>query len=148
MRGIRSWVMALTMLLAASAQAADPIPVKVVVVAMFEMGAVTGDQPGEMQLWVEREKLDKVYPFPLGEYELRMNDRGLLAICTGGGVTNAATSIMALGMDRRFDLSKAYWLVAGIAGGDPLDVSLGTAAWSRSVVDGDLLYEKIGRAHV
>ncbi len=125
MRGICSWLMALTMLLAASAHAAERIPVKVVVVAMFEMGAVTGDQPGEMQFWVEREKLDKVYPFPLGEYELRMNDRGLLAICTGGGVTNAATSIMALGMDERFDLSKAYWLVAGIAGGDPLDVSLG-----------------------
>jgi purine nucleoside permease len=46
-----------------------------------------------------------------------------------------------LGLDQRFDLSKAYWLVAGIAGGDPLDVSLATAAWSRSVVDGDLLYE-------
>lgn len=141
MRGIRSWSMALTMFLAASVHAAEPIPIKVVVVAMYEIGAITGDQPGEMQLWVEREKLDKVYPFPLGEYELRMDDRGVLAICTGGGVTNAATSIMALGMDRRFDLSKAYWLVAGIAGGDPLDVSLGTAAWSRSVVDGDLLYE-------
>lgn len=138
---IRSWCWALIGLLAASAHAGEKIPVKVVVVAMFEIGAITGDQPGELQLWVEREKLDKVYPFPMGEYELRSNDRGLLAICTGGGVTNAATSIMALGLDQRFDLSKAYWLVAGIAGGDPLDVSLATAAWSRSVVDGDLLYE-------
>jgi purine nucleoside permease len=121
--------------------AAAPIPVKVVVVAMFENGAITGDKPGEFQFWVEREKLDTSLPFPLGEYELRMNDQGVLAICTGGGITNAAASIMALGMDPRFDLKKAYWLVAGIAGGDPLDVSLGTAAWSRSVVDGDLLYE-------
>src|SRR5258707_1238079 len=72
---------------------------------------------------------------------LRMNDRRVLLICTGGGITNASTSIMALGQDPRFDLSKAYWLIAGIAGGDPLDVSLGTAAWSRHVVDGDLLYE-------
>lgn len=126
--------------LAASA-AAPPIQVKVVVVSMFESDAITGDKPGEFQLWVEREKLDRVLPFPLGEYELRMNDRGLLAICTGGGITNAATSIMALGLDPRFDLSKAYWLVTGIAGGDPLDVSLGTAAWARHVVDGDLLYE-------
>jgi purine nucleoside permease len=94
-----------------------------------------------MQLWVEREKLNRVFPFPLGEYELRMNDAGMLAICTGGGITNATASIMALGLDTRFDLSKAYWLIAGIAGGDPLDVSLGTAAWSRHVVDGDLLYE-------
>lgn len=123
------------------AAAAKPIPVKVVVVATFEEGAITGDKPGEFQFWVEREKLSRSYAFPMGEYELRMNDQGVLAICTGMATANAATSIMALGLDSRFDLSKAYWLVAGIAGGDPLDVSLGTAAWIRHVVDGDLLYE-------
>jgi purine nucleoside permease len=31
-----------------------PIPVKVVVVAMFEVGNDTGHQPGEFQYWVER----------------------------------------------------------------------------------------------
>jgi len=31
--------------------------------------------------------------------------------------------------------------VAGIAGGDPADVSLGSAVWVRRVVDGDLAYE-------
>jgi purine nucleoside permease len=125
----------------AKAVAVKPIPVKVVVVTMYEIGKLTGDKPGEAQFWVERQKLDRVLPFPLGEYELRMNDAGLLLICTGGGVTNSSTSIMALGLDPRFDLSKAYWLIAGIAGGDPLDVSLGTAAWAKHVVDGDLLYE-------
>lgn len=125
----------------AASAAESRIPVKVVIVAMYETGEIAGDAPGELQLWVEREKLDRRFPFPMGEYELRMNDRGMLAICTGGGITNAATSIMALGTDPRFDLTKAYWIVAGIAGGDPNDVSLGTAAWSRHVVDGDLLYE-------
>jgi purine nucleoside permease len=120
---------------------AVPIPVKVVVVSMYQIGKLTDDKPGEAHLWVERQKLDRVLPFPLGEYELRMNGAGLLLICTGGGVTNSSTSIMALGLDPRFDLRKAYWLVAGIAGGDPLDVSLGTAAWAKHVVDGDLLYE-------
>ncbi|MEA3135258.1 MAG: hypothetical protein QOG17_3104, partial [Gammaproteobacteria bacterium] len=120
---------------------AKPIPVKVVVVTMYEIGKLTGDKPGEAQFWVERQNLDRVLAFPLGEFELRMNDAGLLLICTGGGVTNSSTSIMALGLDPRFDLSKAYWLIAGIAGGDPLDVSLGTAAWAKHVVDGDLLYE-------
>jgi len=123
------------------ARAAVPMPIKVVVVTMFEIGKMTGDKPGEAQFWVERDKLDHALPFPLGEYELRTNDAGLLLICTGGGVTNSSSSIMALGLDPRFDLSKAYWLVAGIAGGDPLDVSLGTAAWAKHVVDGDLLYE-------
>jgi purine nucleoside permease len=41
-----------------------PIPVKVVVVTMFEVGADTGDQPGELQYWVERDHLDRVYEMP------------------------------------------------------------------------------------
>jgi purine nucleoside permease len=125
----------------ATTAVAAPVPVKVVVVSMFETGAVTGDEPGEMQRWVERLKADRVYPFPMGEYELRMTADGVLILCTGGGITNAATSVLALGTDPRFDLTKAYWLIAGIAGGDPLDVSLGTAAWAKHVVDGDLTYE-------
>ena len=48
---------------------------------------------------------------------------------------------MALGMDGRFDLRKAYWLVAGIAGIDPADGSLGSAVWAEWVVDGDLAHE-------
>ena len=118
-----------------------PVEIKVVVVTMYEFGDVVGDRPGEYQFWVERGELDQVLPFSLGEYPLHMNEQGLLAICTGGGNTNSTASIMALGLDPRFDLTKAYWIVAGIAGGDPLDVSLGTAAWARYIVDGDLLYE-------
>jgi purine nucleoside permease len=48
---------------------------------------------------------------------------------------------MALGMDRRFDLSKAYRLVAGIAGVNPNAASVGSAAWAEWVVDGDLGFE-------
>src|SRR5271170_4180060 len=133
---------ALNLASSAASQAGEaPIPVKVVVVTMYQIGKLTDDKPGEAHLWVERQKLDRVLPFPLGEYELRMNNAGLLLICTGGGVTNSSSSIMALGLDPRFDLRRAYWLVAGIAGGDPLDVSVGTAAWAKHVVDGDLLYE-------
>lgn len=120
---------------------AEPIPVKVVVVSMFEHGEITGDRPGEFQFWAERMPLDKSLPFPAGEYDLRMNDDGVLGMCTGGGIPNATASIMALGMDGRFDLSNAYWVIAGIAGGDPEDLSLGSAAWAKWVIDGDLLFE-------
>lgn len=123
----------------------NAIPVKVVVVAMFERGESRGDEPGELQLWVERLKLDTEHDFALGENPLHMNDDGVMAILVGGGVTNATASIMALGLDERFDLTKSYWVVAGIAGGDPADLSLGSAAWARHVVDGDLLYEIDGR---
>jgi purine nucleoside permease len=118
-----------------------PIPVKVVVVAMFEIGNDTGDQPGELQYWVERDHLDRIYPLPAGYHAVRMNGDGEMAVLTGQGTAHAAATIMALGLDPRFDLSHAYWLVAGIAGGSPDRISLASAAWARWVVDGDLGYE-------
>jgi purine nucleoside permease len=123
----------------------SPIPIKVVIVTMFEAGADTGDRPGELQYWVERNHLDKILPFPQAYHNLRMNRDGVLAVLTGVGTAKAAGSIMALGLDPRFDLRKAYWIVAGIAGVDPADASLGSAAWAEWVVDGDLAYEIDGR---
>ena len=129
-------------LLAASAAAQKhPIAVKVVVIAMFESGADTGDTPGELQYWVERDHLDRIYPLPAAFHAVRMNDRGEMAVLTGAGTAHAAATIMAVGLDPRFDFSHAYWIVAGIAGGCPDQVSLGSAAWARWVVDGDLGYE-------
>ncbi|HWE87423.1 MAG TPA: purine nucleoside permease [Terracidiphilus sp.] len=125
--------------------AAKPIPVKVVVVAMFEVGADTGDTPGELQYWVERDHLDRVYPLAAGYHAVRMNGAGEMAVLTGQGTAHAAATIMALGLDPRFDLTHAYWMVAGIAGGSPDRISLGSAAWARWVVDGDLAYEMDAR---
>ena len=122
--------------------AEEPIKVKVVVVAMFEPGEDKGDRPGEFQYWVEREKLDRVYAFPQGYRDLRGNaDGSVLGVVTGVGTAKSAATIMALGLDPRFDLTEAYWLVAGIAGGDPHDISPGSAAWATWLVDGDLAHE-------
>ncbi|HXP86196.1 MAG TPA: purine nucleoside permease [Bryobacteraceae bacterium] len=142
MRSTALFLFAAVALTARFSAAKDPvIPVKVVVVTMFERGADTGDEPGELQYWVERNHLDRVLPFPQGYHDLRMNREGVLAVLTGMGTAKAAGSIMALGLDPRFDLRKAYWVVAGIAGVDPADASLGSAAWAEWVVDGDLGYE-------
>jgi purine nucleoside permease len=123
------------------APAIDPIEVKIVLVTMFERGADTGDAPGEFQLWNERRNLNQVFPFQ-GEHDLHFNaDSGILAIVTGAGTAKAAASVMALGMDPRFDFSKSYWLVAGIAGFDPADATIGSAAWATYLVDGDLAHE-------
>ncbi len=135
----------LVLLLAFCAAAAfakpRPIPVKVVVVTMFEQGADTGDEPGELQYWVERDHLNRIYPLAAGYHAVRMNADGEMAVLTGQGTAHAAASIMALGLDQRFDLSHAYWIVAGIAGATPERASLGSAVWTRRVVDGDLGYE-------
>ncbi|NML92176.1 purine nucleoside permease [Novosphingobium olei] len=118
------------------------LPVRVVVVTMFEIGKDTGDKPGEFQLWKERRKLDVTLPFPQGWHDLAYDPQtGVLAIVTGMGSIKSATAALALGLDDRLDLSKAYWLVAGIAGIDPADASVGSAAWARFLVDGDIAHE-------
>lgn len=141
MFGIKTKLFALMFLVLPVFVVAAPIPIKVVVVSMFEYGEITGDRPGEFQFWAERLPLEQSLPFPEGEFDLRLNEDGVLGICTGGGIANATASVMALGMDDRFDLSNAYWLVAGIAGVDPEDLSLGSAAWAKFVIDGDLLVQ-------
>jgi purine nucleoside permease len=124
-----------------SAAAPAPIPIKVVVVTMFEIGADSGDAAGEFQLWHERQKLDTRLPFA-HHHDLFLNrETGVLGMVTGMGTMNSATAVMELGMDPRFDLSHAYWLVAGIAGVDPADASIGSAAWAEYLVDGDLAHE-------
>ena len=128
-----------------AAETETRIAPKVIVVTMFETGDVRGDAVGELQFWVERLGLDTEIEFAAGFERLFMNDDGVMAILVGGGISNAAASIMALGLDDRFDLTQSYWLVAGIAGADPEDLSLGSAAWADHVVDGDLLYEIDGR---
>src|SRR5262245_3127015 len=45
------------------------------------------------------------------------------------------------GLDPRFDLSRAYWLVAGIAGVNPNKASVASIAWANFIVDGDLSYQ-------
>src|SRR6266446_403533 len=118
-----------------------PLKVKVVVVAMFEVGADTGDVPGEFQFWVERRKLGHVISLPSAYHDVRTDGSGLIGTVTGMGTAKAATSIMALGLDPRFDFSQAYWLVAGIAGIDPNRGTVGSAVWADYVVDGDLAHE-------
>ena len=125
----------------AKQQEEEPIPIKFVVVTMFEIGDDEGDQPGEFQLWKERQELDTRYPFPQGHHDIYVNEEtGVLSIVTGIGTAYSSSAVMALGMDPRFDLSNAYWLIAGIAGIDPEDASLGSAAWAEYVVDGDLAH--------
>ncbi|MCU1250999.1 MAG: purine nucleoside permease, partial [Edaphobacter sp.] len=119
-----------------------PIEIKVVVINMFEIGADTGDAPGEHQYWVEREHLDTVLPFPAGYHDLHLNPKtGILGVLTGVGTARTAATIMALGLDPRFDLTHAYFLVAGIGGIDPQIGSLASVVWSDYIVDGDLAHE-------
>jgi purine nucleoside permease len=113
-----------------------PWPVKIVILATFERGEDTGDQPGEFQFWVEREHLDEKLDFPCGLRPLRSNaDHSVIGMVTGTTLVNAGASVMAFGLDPRFDLTHAYWLMNGIAGVNPEVASLGSAAWASYVVN-------------
>jgi len=120
--------------LASSLRADDnQIPVRVVVVATFD---------NELQNWITNLPLNQTLPFPQGYRPLYYNSNlQVLGIITGEGKSHAAASIMGLGFDRRFDLSRAYWLIAAIAGVDPNKASIASTAWAKYIVDGDLSYQ-------
>lgn len=124
----------------AALSAADLIRPKVIVVATFEVGADTGDKPGEFQYWVEREKLTGTLTVPGLDHAVRFNDQGVYGVVSGTTV-RCGLQIMALCLDPRFDFSQTYWLVNGIAGVSPHAGTEGSAAWARHVIDGDIAYE-------
>ena len=121
---------------------ARTLPVKIVIVTMFEIGKDSGDAPGEFQFWKERRHLDTCFAFPQSYHQLCYNPKTqILGMVTGMGSIKSATATLALGLDPRFDVSHAYWLVAGIAGIDPHRASVGSVAWAHYLVDGDLAHE-------
>lgn len=127
--------------------AADRIPVKVVILAGFEVGKDTGDAPGELQYWVEREHLNKTLHVRGAPHALRYNDDGVFASASGSPADKHLTTVpaselvMSIALDPRLDVSHAYWLVTGIAGIDPKQGSIGSAVWAANVVDGDAMRE-------
>lgn len=118
---------------------AKPLDVRVVIVTAFEIGEDTGDKAGEFQAWAQ--VMPQKIPFKAGFRDLRYDPaKKTLLLSTSMGTNRAAISTMALGLDPRFDLSKAYWLVAAIAGVNPNQGSVGSAAWIGAVIDSDFGY--------
>ncbi|HLZ83132.1 MAG TPA: purine nucleoside permease [Caulobacteraceae bacterium] len=131
---------------AAAPRTEKPIEVRVVVITTWEVIRGGKDYRGELYAWRNRWPMTTELPFPAGVNPLLYDPgRHVLAILTGMATARASASIMALGLDPRFDLSHAYWVLAGTAGVDPRVASAGSTAWERFVVDGDLGQEVDGR---
>jgi len=113
---------------------------KVMVIATYETGKDRGDVPGELQFWVEREHLDREIRVPGIEHPILTNGKGLYAMISGT-TSRCAVQLMALAMDPRFDLRHTYFLLSGIAGADPAQITVASAVWIRHVVDGDPAFE-------
>lgn len=115
-----------------SSSFADRLPIQVVVVTAMHV---------ELRTWIERFPLGETLAFPQGGCSeetgrpLSLNrDRRVLGVTTGQGPFCAATTLMALGHDGRFDLRDAYWLMTGIAGIDPQFGSIGSVVLPRYLV--------------
>lgn len=115
------------------------IQIRAVIAAAFEPDS--GPIPGELSHFIDRQNLTQQIPFPAGYRPLRLSPDGLLGVVTGVGAAHAAASIMALGLDPRFDLTHALWLITGVCGIDPARGSLASVVLPEYVVDGDLTHE-------
>jgi purine nucleoside permease len=126
----------MTAVLARSADAAVIRP-KVVIVAFFEVGKDTGDRPGELQYWVERDHLTRIIDVPGMTHHVRANaDGSEIALAVGPAQIRPAVNLTVLGFSPLFDLRRSYWLINGIAGASPRVAALGDAFWADYVVNG------------
>ena len=122
------------------AQTGEVFRPKVVVVTYFEIGQDTGDRPGELQYWVERDHLTRSISVPGMTHAVRANaDASEIAVTIGPGNIKPGINLMALAADTRFDLRQSYWLINGIAGVSPADGTVGDAFWTDFVINGDLV---------
>lgn len=116
------------------------IPFKVIIVAMYESGDITGDGAGEAQLWYERDSLFLEMNIPGSNSPLYYNQKGQGLIITGVGVANASSTLMALGLNKNIDLTNTYFIIAGIAGTSPNVCTIGSAVWTEWIVDAGMCH--------
>ena len=57
------------------------------------------------------------------------------------GTARAAASVMALGLNPRFDLTRAFFLITGVAGIAPSQGALASVVLPEYVVEGTLTHE-------
>ncbi|WP_308937231.1 purine nucleoside permease [Duganella sp. 1411] len=73
--------------------------------------------------------------------EVRCNGQDVCQVTTDMGYSNAAASMTALLYAGGFDLRETYFIVAGIAGINPLRGTVGSTAWADYAVDYSLAHE-------
>ncbi|KLU26967.1 purine nucleoside permease [Caballeronia mineralivorans PML1(12)] len=110
-------------------------PVKVMIISMFgPEGQVWLDKLGPWKA-IRVTGLSPDYPV------VNCNRQDICVMTTGMGHTNAAASLMALTFSDKFDLRRTYFMIAGIAGIDPMQGTLGSAAWAKYLVDFGIQWE-------
>ena len=110
-------------------------PVKVMIISMFgPEGQVWLDKLGPWKA-IHVPGLSPDYPV------VNCNRQEVCVMTTGMGHANAAASLMALTFSDKFDLRRTYFMIAGIAGIDPTQGTIGSAAWAKYLVDFGIQWE-------
>jgi len=110
-------------------------PVKVIIISMFGP---------EGQVWLDHigPWRDIAVPGLSPDYPaVHCNRSNVCVVTTGMGHSNAAASMTALVFSRLFDLSRTYFIVAGVGGIDPAHGTLGSTAWARYLVEFGIQWE-------
>lgn len=109
---------------------------KVFIVAMFEP---------EEKAWTDNMNFSHRFQIP-GLSPLHpevhcVEDYSVCQFATGEGEINAAASMTALLMSSQFDFTSTYWLLTGIGGGDPKQVTTGSITFAKYAVQVGLQYQ-------
>jgi purine nucleoside permease len=119
---------------------ASPRAVKLLVIA---------PTAAEAQPWIDRFAMNDsvtVAGLRASDPAVRCNADDVCVVTTGIGKANAAASVSAVVFGGRLDLSKAYFVVAGLAAIDPSRGTVGSAAWAGYVVDFGISWELDARS--
>ena len=114
---------------------------RVIIVPKFEIGEMTGDFPGEAQLFYERYCsgcIETEIPHMPSTGHFYVNEEGVGILVTGSGKTAAGLSLMALLSDESYDCSDAYIVSVGCGGGNSEDTALGDIVVVTTTCDYDL----------
>ena len=115
---------------------------KVLIIPKFEIGEMTGDFPGEAQLFYEKycagcEEVE-IPNLPSTAHFFMNEENGVGLLVTDSGKIAAGLSCMALLSSERYDYSDAYIVSVGCGGGNMSVCTLGDVILDTAVCDFDL----------
>lgn len=138
---IAAILLVIGLLTGCSAHTADQrIPVRVLILPKFEVGAMTGDFPGEAQYFYEEYLVGgETYSLDGSPGTIELYYKDGIALCLAGqGKVSAALNTAAVLSDPRFDFSDAYLLSVGCGGASEGYGILGDVFVISAAVDFDL----------